>query len=149
MHRFGEYAVVFLIGALGYGCIELLCRGHTHWSMLVAGGICMVCIYFATVFLRASRLQLWILGMCIITTVEFVVGAVVNLQWGLNVWDYTHLPLDWMGQICPLFSALWFLLSIPVVALCRTLRQRLFSTWRPRLSAQSLAKAPKSFPNGR
>ena len=34
--------LLFSFGALGYGLIEILWRGHTHPSMLTAGGICFV-----------------------------------------------------------------------------------------------------------
>ena len=34
-----EKIVLFSIGAMGYGLIEILWRGYTHWSMLTAGGI--------------------------------------------------------------------------------------------------------------
>ena len=31
--------LIFSIGACGYGLIEILWRGYTHWSMLGAGGL--------------------------------------------------------------------------------------------------------------
>ena len=37
-----EKIVLFSIGAMGYGLIEILWRGYTHWSMLTAGGICFM-----------------------------------------------------------------------------------------------------------
>ena len=40
MKEFKRYAVFFIIGAVGYGLIEIWWRGYTHWSMLIAGGIC-------------------------------------------------------------------------------------------------------------
>ena len=33
---------VFVMGGLGYGAIEILWRGATHWSMLLTGGICLL-----------------------------------------------------------------------------------------------------------
>ena len=35
-----EYGGVFTAGGLGYGGLELLWRGRTHWSMLLCGGVC-------------------------------------------------------------------------------------------------------------
>ena len=29
----------------------------------------------------------------------------------LNVWDYSHVPMNFMGQICVPFTLLWFPLS--------------------------------------
>ena len=39
--------MLFSIGAVGYGLIEVMWRGYTHWSMLGAGGICFV--FFGTI----------------------------------------------------------------------------------------------------
>jgi uncharacterized membrane protein len=49
----------------------------------------------------------------VITAVEFAVGIVVNIFLGLNVWDYSSVPGNILGQICPAFTLLWFLVSIP------------------------------------
>ena len=35
-------AAVFSLGGLGYGGIEILWRGATHWSMLLTGGVCLL-----------------------------------------------------------------------------------------------------------
>ena len=43
----------------------------------------------------------------------------------LGVWDYSRRKGNLLGQICPLYSALWFLLCIPVLPLSRALRERL------------------------
>ena len=37
--------IVFLIGSFGYMGLELLWRGHTHWTMGLAGGICVTLLY--------------------------------------------------------------------------------------------------------
>ena len=50
-----------------------------------------------------------------ITTAEFVTGCIVNLWLGWGVWDYSNLPGNSMGQICPQFSAIWFIISGPAI----------------------------------
>lgn len=60
------------------------------------------------------KLTLWakgIIGMVLITVIEFIIGIVFNLILKENVWDYSNMPLNIMGQICVPFSAIWFLLS--------------------------------------
>lgn len=109
---------LFALGAIGYPLIELLWRGRTHWTMAVAGGICMVLL------LKISRLPLahpllWLLSAIAITTVEFTIGCVVNRWLHWQVWDYSQLPLNLLGQISLPFSLIWYLLSIPGIALCR------------------------------
>ena len=46
------------------------------------------------------------LEMCIR---DSCVGVVVNLWYGWHVWDYSREPGNLLGQICPLFSFIWFL----------------------------------------
>jgi uncharacterized membrane protein len=116
-----EYCTVYTLGALGYGCLELLFRGYTHWSMLLTGGLCLLLLYLIAVRSNWPLPQQWIAGAAIITTLEFLVGIFVNLRFGWAVWDYSDQPLNLFGQICPLFSLLWLLLCIPAVTLCRKL----------------------------
>ena len=40
-----EKSALFCLGALGFGCIELAWRGRTHWTMLLAGGLCMLALW--------------------------------------------------------------------------------------------------------
>ena len=37
--------ISFAIGSVLYGTIEILWRGYTHWTMLLAGGICLALFY--------------------------------------------------------------------------------------------------------
>lgn len=116
-----EYCAVYLLGALGYGGLELLFRGYTHWSMLLTGGLCLLLLYLIAVRSNWSLPKQWISGAVIFTTLEFLVGIIVNLQLGWQVWDYSDQPLNLLGQICPLFSLIWLILCIPAAALCRKL----------------------------
>ena len=117
---FPTSALLFSIGLLGYPIIELLWRGRTHWTMALAGGLSMVLL----LWISRTALPLpfmWGLGALAITTVEFAIGYVVNIRLGWGVWDYSALPLNIAGQICLPFTAIWFVLSIPGIALCQYL----------------------------
>lgn len=109
------YSMMFFIGAVGYSTLEMLFRGYTHWSMVLTGGVC-VCL----LLLVAQRFTDWpvwkkaLLGAGVVTLVEFIVGCIVNLWMGWNVWDYSNLYFHFMGQVSLLFSFLWFLLCIPL-----------------------------------
>ena len=50
-------------------------------------------------------------------------GFFVNILLAWNVWDYSDQAIHLFGQICPLYSALWFLLCIPCLYLCRAIRR--------------------------
>ena len=117
------YLFLFFIGALGYVAIELAFRGRSHWSMAVAGGICF-CI-FALIGEHLSSLNkiyIPIIGSLIITAVELVFGVVFNIILKKNVWDYSSMPFNFLGQICLTFSLIWGLLSIVFIPLASALR---------------------------
>ena len=120
-----ELLPVFALGIILYGLTEILWRGWTHWTMLLCGGICFTLMYLVSGS-ELSLVKKWLLSTCIITTVEFVAGCIVNLRLHWQVWDYSSLPFNLLGQICPRFILMWFALSIPGVALC-TLLHRLFT----------------------
>lgn len=122
-----EYIFIYVLGALGYGTIELLWRGHTHWTMLLAGGACFLFIYLTATRLRLPLAVKWLLCAAIVTAAEFLAGLLVNRVLGWNVWDYSALPMNLMGQICLRYCVYWLLLSVPAVALSGFLHKTLFA----------------------
>ena len=100
---------VFLLGACAYGTMEILFRGYTHWTMLITGGACVLTMYYMRDWILNLPVVLGALaGALIITFYEFFVGVLVNLNLGWQVWDYSALPGNILGQICPAFTAIWF-----------------------------------------
>ncbi len=65
-----------------------------------------------------------IIGSLVITSLEFVVGCIVNIYMGLKVWDYSKLPLNILGQICLMYSMLWGLLCIPISGICSYINKK-------------------------
>lgn len=124
--RFKKNSVLFASGGVGYGMIELLWRGRTHWSMLLAGGLCFV-MFAAIAEKWRHRSLLFKAALCAlgVTAVEFVFGVVFNLILHENVWDYSEEPLNIMGQVCPLYTLLWGILALGVVPLAEKLNTRL------------------------
>ncbi len=112
LHR----AALFFIGAAGYCLLEILWRGHTHWTMGLAGGICLVGMHALHRQLCHLPLALQALaGAALVTAVEFVTGCVVNLLLGWQVWDYSGWRVQLLGQICLVFCVLWYVLSLIVM----------------------------------
>ena len=110
-----KYIMLFMIGAVGYGLMETLFRGFTHWTMLVTGGFVFIILYYVNS--KNENAPLWqkaFVGAFIITMIELAVGSVVNLWLDWNVWDYSGYSYNFLGQICLAFTALWFLLCIPI-----------------------------------
>ena len=113
-----ENLIIFLFGGTVYSLIEVLFRGYTHWSMTVTGGLCLVLMYRRFTARPDDPLMMKCLfGAVTITALEFAAGCIVNLWLDWQVWDYSGMLFNLYGQICPLFSALWFLLTVPVVSL--------------------------------
>lgn len=114
MIRKAEYVCIFLAGGVIYSLLEMMWRGFTHWSMTIAGGVCVLAIHLLNHRMRNRSMAFrCALGCAVITGVEFVVGVIVNLLLGLNVWDYSGMYGNVLGQICPAFSCMWFLISFP------------------------------------
>ena len=118
MNRFKQAAGLFLMGGTGYAVLEILWRGYTHWTMAVTGGVVFIGLWLigeqmqgAGVLGRSAAGALWV------TTAELLVGMSVNLGLHLEVWDYSGEWGNILGQICPKYVVLWFLLCGPAMAL--------------------------------
>lgn len=113
MKEYFRYTFLFLLGGFAYCTLELLWRERTHYSMLFAGGIIFIILfYIGHEMQKAPLIKKCFLGSAVITAVEFVFGAVFNGGYNMAVWDYSALPLNILGQICLPFCALWFLLCL-------------------------------------
>ena len=107
--------ILFFIGGTMYYLIEVLWRGYSHWTMFILGGICFVIMGLLNEYKfnwNDSLIKQSIISACIITVFEFFTGCIVNLWLGLNVWDYSELPCNLLGQICLYFFFVWILLSM-------------------------------------
>ena len=43
-NSFLKYTLLFFVGGFAYGGIEIMTRGYSHISMMIAGGICFILI---------------------------------------------------------------------------------------------------------
>ncbi len=125
--RIKEVLTVYLLGSVGYRFIEILWRGRTHWTMGLLGGICILWIYcFEQKMPELSLVKKAFISAAVITLAELVCGLVVNKWLLLNVWDYSEMKYNFLGQISLLYSLFWFLLCIMAHPLCRIIRHRVF-----------------------
>lgn len=126
--------ILFCVGGMAYNVVEVLYRGYTHWTMFVVGGLCFILIGLINEIFSWET-ALWkqmLIGGTVITVVEFVSGCVVNLLLGWNVWDYSQLPLNVLGQICVPFYFVWVLLSLVGIVLDDMIRWKCFGEDKPR-----------------
>ena len=116
--------LLFYTGGTVYLSLELLYRGRSHGSMFLAGGLCFLLIGQLNRVEPKLPLPLRaVAGAAIVTMVELGAGMLVNRQY--QVWDYRNQPLNFMGQICPLFSALWIPLSLAAAVLFEKMDRRI------------------------
>ena len=133
MGRTGKYLCLIGIGGSLYYVFEQLFRGFSHWSMFLLGGICVLFIY-----LQGSKIgwdePLWkqILRCDIfVVSMEFMTGIVVNCMWHMNVWDYTDMPFQILGQICLPFAIIFAGLCAVGIFLSSYLACYLFGEEKP------------------
>ncbi|WP_313528120.1 putative ABC transporter permease [Anaerotignum sp.] len=128
MDNFIRKFMIFLIGGFGYFSLEIIYRGYSHWTMFLTGGFAFLCLFL--LFTADLPLPYWarcITGAMIVTSIEFIVGIIVNKWLGWQVWDYSRLPNNLLGQICLSYSIIWLFLCIPIGFFSRLLNQKVLS----------------------
>lgn len=120
---FRDDILIFLIGFIAYPIIEILFRGYSHWTMAVTGGLVMLTLYhYHSHNPDVPLLLQCVVGAVIITLYELSVGCLVNIILDWHVWDYSAVPMNFLGQICLPFSIAWFFLSIAIFKICDLLQ---------------------------
>ncbi len=126
--RLFKYSFLMLIGGFSYYYIEIAFRGYSHISMIICGGLCFILSGMINQVLgqEVSLISQMVISAIIITTVEFLTGVIVNIVMGLNVWDYSEMPYNVLGQICLPYSLIWFFLSLICIFLDDLIRYKVF-----------------------
>lgn len=129
-----KHLILAIIGGVFYVLLELVWRGHSHWTMFLMGGVCFLVLGLINEVIpweMSLQLQAF-LGACIVTGLEFLTGCVVNLWLGWGVWDYSDQWGNILGQICPQYFLLWIPVSLAGIVLDDWLRYWLWGEERPR-----------------
>ena len=129
-----KYIFLFIFGGFAYILIELLWRGRTHWTMFILGGIAFVSVGLLNNILpwEMNFETQATIGATIITVLEFITGVIVNIIFKMNVWNYSTIPLNFMGQVCLPFSLLWLLLSGIIIIVDDYIRYKFFNEKKPK-----------------
>lgn len=131
--RVAKASALWSIGGLIYIIVELIYRQRTHWTMFIVGGICFLCIGAINEIIPWG-MPIWqqaAIGAVIVTIIELMSGCVINIWLGWDVWDYSDMPLNILGQICLPFTIIWFFLSLVAIVLDDYLRYWLFGEEKP------------------
>lgn len=128
-----KYLFLLFIGGFAYVGIELLWRGYSHWTMFLLGGLCFICCGLLNEIIPWEMVlsKQMLIGATIITSLEFITGLIVNVKLGWNVWDYSNVPLNICGQICPIFFIAWYYVSGLAIILDDYLRYWFFHEEKP------------------
>lgn len=128
-----KYVFLFLLGGNLYYYMEVLYRGHSHWTMFLLGAVCFM---FCSVQnqCRAWEAPLWkqvLRCVIFVLTGEFITGCIVNLWLGWKVWDYSHIPLNLMGQICFPYAIIFSGVCLAAIVLDDYIRYLCFGEKKP------------------
>lgn len=119
MRKACSHVLRWLAGGLLYGLLEVIFRGHTHWTMILLTAVLCIPLDIANEHIP-WEIPLWlqaVLGGLVITAGELIAGLLLNVWLGLGVWDYSNLWGNLWGQICPQFTLLWMLLAGVAIAM--------------------------------
>lgn len=131
--RILKYVALWCIGAFVYGIIEIAFKGESHISMGIIGGICFILIgnINQSFGFDIPLFKQMLYGAVIITCFEFATGVLVNIWLGLKVWDYSTVPLNFEGQICLPFFAVWYFFSALAIIIDDYARYFIFKEEKP------------------
>ena len=117
-----EQISLFILGGSGYLAVELAWRGTSHWTMFLAGGICLYLLHW----LAARQISLPAAasaGAVGVSGLEVCIGLFCRELLHIRVWDYSAEWGNVAGLICPRYTFYWFLLCGWVVFVLRLAQQ--------------------------
>lgn len=134
MKQLTKYAFLFWFGGSFYVTLEVIYRQRSHWTMLVLAGLVFIAIGLLNQIWgwEAGLIKQVLVGTTIATISEFIIGCIVNLWLGWNIWDYSDLKFNLFGQITPQFIALWIPITLLAIILDDVIRWRFFDEEKPR-----------------
>ena len=134
MKQFLKYLFLFWFGGTFYITLEVLWRGYSHWTMGVLAGLIFISIGLLNeIWSWDTSIILQILTGTVIATIgDFITGCIVNLWLGWDVWDYSDMWGNILGQICPAFIALWIPISLLSIVVDDMIRWVFFNEEKPR-----------------
>lgn len=113
-----EKIALFLLGGGGYLGIELAWRGTTHWTMFLAGGVCL-CLLQQLALRRLPLPVAACVGAAGVSGLELAVGLASRRLLHIVVWDYSAEWGNLAGLVCPRYTFYWFVLCGWVIAVLR------------------------------
>lgn len=129
-----KYGYLFLFGGLTYYLIESIWRGYSHFSMVIVGGLCFLLIGWINEGILRRDMPLFLqmtIAAGTVVVIELIAGIILNVWLGLGIWDYSDIPFNLWGQICPQFVVVWWVLSLVGIVLDDLIRYWFFDEEKP------------------
>ena len=129
-----KYFTLFLIGGITYYFIEIAYRGYSHVSMVIVGGLCFILIGSINEFSNKDipLLLQMLISVLLVDIVELISGIIINRILLVNVWDYSGLRFNFLGQISLNSSIAWFFLSLLAIYVDDLLRYIIYKEEKPK-----------------
>ncbi|MDR0946245.1 MAG: putative ABC transporter permease [Ruminococcus sp.] len=140
LYKFFKMLSLFVYGGSIFCLIELIFttlffdNTFTHIVSYFQGGVIFLILGMINNWFSWELGLVWqcLLGSVFITAIELVTGLFFNVWLGLHIWDYSGMPLSFMGQICLEFSLYWVFVSALGIILDDFLRYTLFKEQKPK-----------------
>lgn len=130
-----KYAFLFTVYGSIYFAIECIYKGRlSDIRMFILAGIIGVLLGLINNLFdyETDYILQCIVGMLIATLSEAIGGYYWNIECGMGIWNYSLLPLSFVGgQINLFFSLAWLFLSGVVIVLDDILRCKLYGEEKP------------------
>lgn len=142
MNRSGQWVLSMLLWTWGgtvYFLLEVFYKTlrsvpeRISWTMLVLAVLLTVPVERCG-YQLPWKVPLWLQALVcatIVTAVEFLAGLILNVWLGLGVWDYSRLPFNILGQVCPQFMVIWWVLCMAFIPLFDWMRYAVAGGDRP------------------
>lgn len=120
--------VLFGVGGLAYGLIEVIYRQKTYPLMILCGGIAIVLLDKINNHISWDMdiLLQGCIGSALITGMEFIIGNLSLAGVLPKMWDYSNVWMNYKGIICLPFSLIWIVLSICAIILADAINYYIF-----------------------
>jgi uncharacterized membrane protein len=105
--------------------------GWTSLWMFPIGGLCGLTLGLLNEKRKMHMALMSLLGTLLIFSVEFTSGVIFNILLKMNIWDYSDLPLNIMGQISIVYFIPWFLISPLAMWIDDNLRHYMYYEEKP------------------
>ena len=134
MRRLLNHILRWIAGGALYGMLEIIWRGHTHWTMVLLAAVLCIPLDLANNYIPwdTPLLLQSVFGGLTVTVMELLAGLILNVWLEMDIWDYSRQWGNLWGQICFCYTVLWCLLAGVVIVLFDWMDHWLGGGERPR-----------------